>query len=304
MKAYHIPIVIIVFIFAVYTVKSDELVKAPNMLDISGLAWVEGDKFIGIHDAKNNPEKKNWPRITLLQLPKSELDGVIRTQFDLKYPGPGGVSSDMESAASIPGGGFLFVESGQEGQGHRRIFHAVYNEGIISISSFINWPVEIKNVEATEVHKVGDKLVFLYAERADSMPSTKLRWAEFSLNPLGIGAFSEVTYKAPDPVGNGARPIVALDLDSEGNIYTVAAFDSGSDDGPYRSVVWKIGQLVSNKDGKPEVKLGEQTRIATLDSLKVESLAVVETKGGTIRIYVGTDDEHYGGILRLLPASE
>ncbi|NIS09863.1 MAG: hypothetical protein GWO07_14200 [Candidatus Dadabacteria bacterium] len=304
MKAYHLSIVIIVFIFSAFTVKSDELVKAPNMLDISGIVWVEGDKFIGIHDAKNNPEKKNWPRVTLLQLPKSELDGVIRTQYDLKFPGPGGTSSDMESAASIPGGGFLFVESGQEGEGHRRIFHAVYAEGKLSIASYINWPVEIKNVEATEVHKVGDKMVFLYAERAQDMPETMLRWAELSLNPLSIGSFSEVTYSAKDPTGNGARPIVALDLDSEGNIYSVAAFDSGSDDGPYRSVVWKIGQLAENKEGKPEVKLSEPERIATLDSLKVESIAVVEAKGGTKRIYVGTDDEHYGGILRLLPASD
>ncbi|MCK9400684.1 MAG: hypothetical protein M0Q51_11920 [Bacteroidales bacterium] len=32
------------------------------------------------------------------------------------------------------------------------------------------------------------------------------------------------------PVGPGARPIVAMDIDSDGFIYIVSAYDSGSDD--------------------------------------------------------------------------
>jgi hypothetical protein len=41
--------------------------------------------------------------------------------------------------------------------------------------------------------------------------------------------------------------------------------------------------------------------LANLDGLKVESIVVREPIEGGKQIYVGTDDEHYGGIIRLLP---
>jgi len=279
----------------------DKLVRPSTLPDLSGLSWVEDDLFIGVHDAKNNAEKENWPRISLIRLPQSELDGVIWEPVALNFPGPGGISSDMESACSIPGGKqFLFVESGQEGVQFRRIFLAEYTNGSIEIISYTDWPAEIVNVEATEVCKVGEKLVFLYAERAEGNPSTQLRWAGISLSPLSFGEFNEVTYDAVDPTGPGERPIVAMDIDSDGFIYIVSAYDSGIDDGPYRSVVWQIGKITADADGNPEVELGINNRLGNLDGLKVESIAIREIAADSIQIYIGTDDEHYGGIMRLL----
>jgi len=283
-------------------VHAQELDQASTLPDLSGLAWVADDLFIGIHDAKRNSEKFDWPRVSLVHLPKSELQGTTWRTLNLNFPGAEGRSSDLESACRIPGnGGYLFAESGQEGDADRRIFHAVYGQGTLKIKSHINWPVPIRNVEATEVCKVGHQLIFLYAERADSQPATKLRWAPLTLNPLKIGNFQEVTYQGVDPVGTGARPIVALDVDSQGFLYSVSAYDSGSDDGPYRSVVWKIGKVSADQNGNPCVKLGTGERIADLDGLKVESIVVRETDAAGRQIFIGTDDEHYGGILRLLP---
>jgi hypothetical protein len=104
-----------------------------------------------------------------------------------------------------------------------------------------------------------------------------------------------------DPVGKGARSIVALAVDTDGFIYSASAFDPGNDDGPFRSVVWRIGKMIADEDGNPRVELGEGKRLATLDGLKVESIAVRESGEGGKQVYVGTDDEHYGGIIRLLP---
>ena len=278
---------------------AQELVRASTLPDLSGLAWVEDDLFIGIHDAKRNLEKDNWPRVSFIRLPKSELQGVTWCSLDLKFPGLEGKSSDLESACRIPGGkAFLFAESGQEGD--QRIFYAVYNNGTLRIESHMVWPVDVKNVEASEVCRVGERLIFLYAERAESLPSTKLRWATLSLNPLKIGKFDEITYVGVDPVGKGARAIVALDVDSEGFIYIASAYDSGSDDGPYRSVVWRIGKVIAGGDGNPQVELRGNIRLANLDGLKVESIAIRESNKGGKQIYIGTDDENYGGILRLL----
>lgn len=276
--------------------------RASTLPDLSGLAWVEDDLFIGVHDAKRNSEKYYWPRISLVRLPKSELEGVIWQSLDLKFPGPEGPSSDLESASRIPGGkGFLFAESGQKGEGARRIFFAVYCNGKVNIESQVTWPVPVENVEATEVCQVGQQLVFLYAERAEGLSATKLRWAKLSLNPLEFGAFKEVTYEGVEPVGKGARPIVALAVDTDDFIYSVSAYDSGNDDGPFQSVVWRIGKMIADEKGNPHVELGEGKRLATLDGLKVESIAICESDKGGKQVYVGTDDEHYGGIIRLLP---
>ncbi len=275
----------------------------PSVLpDLSGLSWVKEDLFIGVHDAKNNAEKENWPRISLIRLPQSELDGVIWEPVDLSFPGPGGKSSDMESSCSIPGGtDFLFVESGQEGASYRRIFHAGFIDEELKILEYSDWPVDVFNVEATEVSQVGQQLVFLFAERAEDSTYTKIRWCDLSLDPLSFGQFSEVVFESVDPAGPDTRPIVAMDIDSEGFIYIASAYDSGNDNGPFRSVIWMIGRLTGNGQGNPTVELGVASRIADLDGLKVESLAIREPVGSDKELYFGTDDEHYGGILRLVP---
>jgi hypothetical protein len=278
------------------------IVRASTLPDLSGLAWVEEDLFIGVHDAKRNAEKYYWPRISLVRLPKSEIEGVTWQSLDLKFPGSEGPSSDLESVSRIPGGkGFLFAESGQEGESARRIFFAVYSNNGLKIESQVPWPVPVENVEATEVCQVGEQLIFMYAERAEGLSATKLRWATLSLNPLEFGPFKEITYKCADPVGKGARPIVALAVDVDGFINSVSAYDPGNDDGPFRSVVWRIGKMIADGNGNAQVDLGENKRLATLDGLKVESIAVRESGKDGKQVYVGTDDEHYGGIIRLLP---
>jgi len=295
---------IINFFFLVNSLEAQEPDRASTLPDLSGLAWIEGDLFLGIHDAKNYPGKENWPRVSLVHLPQSELQGVTWREIDFLFTGPNVHSSDMESACRIPHNeGFLFVESGQEGAPYQRIFYAKYDNDSLQIKSHIIWPVEVKNVEATEVCQVGDRLIFLYAERAEGCDSTKLRWAMLSLAPFRIGEFEEITYESVDPIGKGARPIVAMDIDNDGFIFIVSAYDSGSNNGPFRSVVWRIGKITEDEKNNPMVILNENKRIANLDGLKVESLAIRETDE-TKQIFVGTDDENYGGIIRLLPVPD
>ena len=94
-----------------------------------------------------------------------------------------------------------------------------------------------------------------------------------------------------------------MDIDSDGQIYIAATLDPKEslptpDNGPFRSVIYRIGGINGDDillDADPHVT-------AVLDGLKVESLAVREHEGKRT-IFVGTDDENYGGILRLLPAT-
>lgn len=238
-----------------------------------------------------------------MRLPSSKPEGVTWEPQELTVPGSGGPISDLESASRLPAGeGFLLAESGQGGRKARRIFHAVYRDGRVTLDAQVPWPVSVENVEASEVVQVGQQLLFLYAERADGRGETMLRWAPMSLNPLQFGAFREVVYRGVDPVGDGARPIVALAADADGVLYSASSFDSGNDGGPFRSVVWRIGRIGTDADGQPQVDLRAPRRLATLDGLKVESLAVRESSEGGRQLYIGTDDEDFGGILRLLPA--
>lgn len=278
-------------------------VKASTLPDLSGLAWIKDDLFVSVHDAKRNSEKKYWPRVSLVRLPKSNNEGVTWQSLDLEFPGPHGPSSDLESVSRIPGDmGFLFAESGQAGEAAQRIFFAVYSNDTLKIESQFPWPVPVENVEATEVCQVGQQLVFLYAERAEGLAATKIKWATLSLHPLEFGPFKEVTYEGVDPIGKGARPIVALAVDTDGFIYSASAYDPGNDEGPFRSVAWRIGQMIADKNGDPLVQLGESKRLATLDGLKVESITVRESQKSGKQVFVGTDDEYYGGTIRLLPS--
>jgi hypothetical protein len=60
--------------------------------------------------------------------------------------------------------------------------------------------------------------------------------------------------------------------------------------------------MQADGSGEPRVILDKQPqRLASLDGVKVEGVAVREKVGGNPEIFFGTDDENYGGILRLVP---
>jgi len=62
------------------------------------------------------------------------------------------------------------------------------------------------------------------------------------------------------------------------------------------NAVFKIGVV----SGVGVVLDDEPTLIATLDGFKTESVSV--RNNGQIEVFAGTDDENYGGTMRLLPS--
>lgn len=66
--------------------------------------------------------------------------------------------------------------------------------------------------------------------------------------------------------------------------------------------VWRIGTVETAGDGRPRVLLAHPPEpVATLDGLKVESLAIRESERGATELFIGTDDEDYGAVIRPLP---
>ena len=269
-----------------------------KLLDLSGLEWIGGTTFLAVHDAKVDGEAGRV-RVSLLRLPTS-LDGLqwkpLRPHF------PGGPSNDLESAARVPGTrNVLLVESGDGGSGFDRIYLARTSRRRVRILDVVEWSsfTQVENVEGTAVARTKGGYLFIWAEREDGSDTTLIRWTDLSLAPFAIGASGiagSASFSLPEELAElYNRPLVGIDVDTSGEIFIVTAYDPGSDDGPYRSAVLAIGDVI----GGGVVLDTEPTVVGILDGLKVESV-VLRTRRGTRELFVGTDDENYGGTLRPL----
>ena len=272
----------------------------PVLPDLSGLAWVEGDAFLAVHDAKVVGEEA-LPRVSLVTAP-GPGSPARWTTLDVDWSAAGTVSHDLESVARVPGTAtYLLAESGAGGSAYRRLYVAELAGAALTIREVADWPVAVFNVEGTAVARVGGALYFLFAERAHGEPSTRLVWARLEFDPLTLSDPHEAVLTVPSPTGPGARPVSALDVDADGHIYVASAYDPDRDEGPFQSAVWRVGRLVES-DGGAELLLSEPPeRVATLDGLKVEAVAVRPDGSDGVALFVGTDDEGYGGVLRRLP---
>ena len=277
-----------------------------TLADLSGLAWIDDGRFIACHDAKVADENFR-PRYAVLNLPTGLLGVTFR---DAKFSVAGVFPNDLESIAKVPGKNTLLLcESGdtKNDPALQKIFKAKATKNGLRITEFVNWPVPITNVEATAVAQVGSKYIFVYAERADNQPSTEVSWLEFDPNRMEFdGEPQSVTFHQPNPQRYN-RVIVGLDIDRDGIIYSVSAFDAEAaglpdpDNGPYAAGIYAIGQVEEDASG-PSIDLYDQPiELGTVDGLKVESVAIRENDG-VREIYFGTDDENYGGVIRRLPA--
>lgn len=135
----------------------------------------------------------------------------------------------------------LLVESGDNGGPFQRIILAEFVGQKLRIVDVIERPKETTtNVEGTAVAQIEDRLIFVYAERAQGSASTDIMFADLELDPLNIifdDSNSLGTFTNPDwPRTN--RPATAMDVDSGGWLYVASAFDPGNDNWPFRSVVW------------------------------------------------------------------
>lgn len=277
-----------------------------RLVDLSGLAWLGGDTFLAVDDAKN-PGENTRVRLSLLTVPRSPA-GILWKPLPALS---GGQSSDLESAARIPGtDAVLLVESGDDGSAFERIFLAEVHPNRVNVVGAVDWSsfTDVFNVEATAVAETETGYIFIWAERNSGKQKTEINWTELRLDPFAIGpGVAWVELRLPEDLVNAngnplySRPVVAMDVDANGQIYTAAAFDpEGSvpdpDNGPFRSALFRIGQVIGDAiELDPEPSL-----LATLDGLKVESVAVRE-QDGQIELFVGSDDENYGGTLRRVP---
>jgi hypothetical protein len=271
--------------------------------DLSGLAWVDGDAFLAVHDAKN-PEENDRPRVSMVWLPRAG-DTVSWKPLSLDWPAPLGLSGDLESVARIPGTRlFLLAESGENrlnDQRFRRVFMAELNGERAAIRAFTELPATIKNIEGSAVARLGERLIFVCGERADGRAAAEVFWSDLQLEPFRLGPFRQAYFRPASFTGPNWRPISAIEIDNRGRIYIASAYDPESDDGPFTSIIRHAGQVAVDRNNNVRLNLlGRPRQVARLDGLKVESLAMREAGRAAPELFAGTDDENYGGALRLI----
>lgn len=298
-KLFFLAILVLVFTFSWVQGSFSQQSKPLEtyLPDLSGLAWVEEDIFLGVHDAKNKGEKSDpsQPRVSLLQLP-TDKKPLFWQVLAVDWPNPEGLSNDLESITSIPETNlFLLAESGEK-KPFQRLFLLSYNQQKVKIIEQINWPIPVENVEAIAVSKQGDRYLFIYAERADGQESTKIRWTDISFNPLKFGEFQSVTFQSPFGSGKNIRPISDLTVDNQGNIYISSAYDPDKA-GAFRSAVYLIGQITGSNT---LIIADNPQKIGEIDGAKVEAVTTRKSPQGKIEVFIGTDDENYGGFIRPL----
>lgn len=270
-----------------------------NLPDLSGLAWLKEDSFLAVHDSKNLDS--NQPRVSLITLPQS-AKGLSWQPLTIDWDAVGGIAMDLESITPIPETNLFILAESSNYQKHRgRLFLMKFENSDLKPIAITNWPQNIINIEAIATTKLNNQFYFFYAERGADQPSTNICWTTLSVEPFSIGDCHATSFSTADPTPH-IRQISDLAIDASGTIYISSAFDPNQDNGPFKSSVWKIGKVELDQTNLPQINLvPENQAIAEIDGFKVESLALHPTQNQKPEIFIGTDDENYGGTIRLLP---
>lgn len=262
---------------------------------ISGLGCLPDGSLLAVLDTKNNAPAE---ASRVIRVRVSEGDSSWEP-VAIEWPAPDGASNDLEGVAAVPGtDSFLLVESSYYQGRFGRIFQVSADGDVLRNGRL---PVDVDNVEGAAVAEIGGRPVLLFGERG----SGTIRWADLGLagTELAFESTGSVRFQTAEPQGANHREIAALEVDPEGRLFTASTVDPG-DRGPFRSVIWEIGRVEENGGTVAVTLLPEPRRIADVPDAKVEALAFCQGADGRRRLFLGTDDEDFGGSIRPLPEVE
>jgi hypothetical protein len=294
------------FLTVVLIIAAQTIGGAARLPDLSGLAAVADDVFLAVHDSKET--ERGRPRISLIRTTKER---TILSWTPLETSFPGGTANDIESISNIPElpgysgpKRYILAESseGQKKNGfYRRIFLAAFDKEKLKILAAIRWPEKTHNVEAIAVARIGEKHILIYAERGHGKEHAEVRYADLSLEPFVVGEFKSAgVFSVPGFVGKNVRPITAMDVGASGEIYAAAAEDPQGDEGPFRSVISRIGKVNLN-NGSDIALYSRAIPISVLEGTKVEGLLVCGTQDKDLELIASSDNERFGGSLNQIP---
>ena len=277
----------------------------------SGMALIEPDRYLVVHDAKGREQQ---PRLGIISIMASR--GAVYATLEISdWKSPDGPGNDLESACSLSDHPreFLIAESGYWETKYGRVFHIRVSGATAEVVRTYKLPLIADNTRAKAgdnfeglacIKQADGRYLLVLGERggSDLYPSGLLRWGWFD-PPTATIAWAEsgqaslpVTAPGPWPAGTNKRDIADLYVDPHGVLWAVATADHG-DNGPFRSVIFRLGTVTPGRAAPVQV---DSSPIAgwIIDGVKVEALAAPARAVPGSVLAVGTDDENLGGVWR------
>ncbi|MCK4763990.1 MAG: hypothetical protein KAW12_17440 [Candidatus Aminicenantes bacterium] len=294
--------------------------------DYSGMALLEGNRFVVAHDYKLGQKE---PRVSILTANPCCPPQLVPVQVD--WSGVPRVANDLESVAAVPGKTleFLLIESGScsGNDKYKPVPCFIFRMRLESsngrwrgiIKDVIEMPEYLCEVEGAAClkNKKGDLLLIL-GERGSSKNGkiypARLFWGYLDLekNTCDFSAsksaepvlFKTCEFDRYRLLDDDIRSCSGIYIDKKNQLWISAAVDS-ADEGPFRSTVAQTGYVDLNK--KIPIRLYDKPRMVLyLNGLKVEAIAAPTLyfeqlkTGARVLMSIGTDDERYGGTWRPL----
>jgi hypothetical protein len=151
-----------------------------------------------------------------------------------------------------------------------------------------------------------DDLILIFATRGgpvgDQIETARLCWGILDLEEQSFMPIGKEQLADQNLLGDrGCSDLLLLPGNNSYLVWSVATIDTG-DLGPFRSIVYRAGTLLSAPESKDItfIRQRQPTIHADLQGLKVESLAQPAQAAARSAFSIGTDDEVYGGVWRPL----
>lgn len=303
------------FIFPLFLVGIFQFLYAQSpqpFRGISGMTLIDSEsiesEFLYIYDFKVRPGEEKLKRFGVL----STTDGK---EFSEWNPVPvdsedwsqiGDVKgNDFEAICKVPKSNqFLVVESSYYKGNYGRLILVEFlrEDGKTKViaKNAMQLPKDVEQIEGMVCVKMGqepgDKLLIVISERDGKTNEKTIRWEYIDPRDNSISElkFSEsLHFQTPDAHGM-TRDITDLYLDPSGRLWCSASRDMG-DFGPFRSAIYLIGQINSEKCCKIHLYDTPIKKIE-LEGFKIEALSSPVVPGTVFTI--GTDDEKLGSVIR------
>jgi len=285
----------------------------PSASGISGMAQIDGNAYLVVHDALSF---ENGHRMSIIRL-SADAPPVFHPVTVDFWPDADGRASDLESLCAVPSrpNEYLMAESGTWKGKFGRLFHlrldTLTNKA--AILAVMKLPVLADN----NPQQVGDqyeglacvegtdgRLLLLLGERGGSLrfPDGVIRWGIIDLDRHELqftgNGLKGVKVNAPGTWKNARtnRDISDMHISPEGLIWASAADDNG-DNGTFTSVIYSPGRL--SGDVNAPVILNRHPKVwRTVSSIKIEGLSGPAASVAGSRMSISSDDENYGAIWR------
>ncbi len=260
----------------------------PQYQSISGLARSNDSAYLAVHDVKVGQE---GARISRYDPSTGDMEAV-----DVDWSATG-LANDLEGITQVDGSQerYMAVEGSRWNGRTPQLFTMSYRDGKAVAEkkhALPELPHEVEGV-ATKKMQDGNLLVLLGGRGEDIDDPGRLHWAiydqkseELSWSKEGLEGTPVVP---PQELGPGQRTLSDIQLTPSGDLWGSAARDEG-DEGPFESLIYKIGSLNGNAANPVTLNLGEAHYVG---GSKVEALTMHGERENSL--FFGCDNETYGG---------